>query len=359
MIIKSIKLKNFRNYIDEEIFFNDNMNIITGKNAQGKTNLLEAIYILSCAKSFRSGKEKNFIRFDNEMAQVEMNYSAYEEESILKLKFSGERKKEISYNGIEIKKNSELSTKFCVTLFIPEHLELVKGSPEERRKFLDIAISQLKPKYQNILAEYTKVVSQKNYLLKKRKFTAENLDVWNDRLAKLGAYLIFMRGSYVKNLSEKAMEHHLSLTKGAEKLSFTYSFFDEFCLEGASQEEIRNVLAYEIMQRTQEEIQCEYSLIGPHRDDININLNGKSARLYASQGQQRSIVLSMKLSESEIVKESIGEFPVILLDDFMSELDKNRQLYVKKNLLDKQVIITTCLNIRGRTHKIEDGKEVK
>lgn len=341
MIIKKVKLQNFRNFIDEEIELNPEVNVIIGKNAQGKTNFLESLYLFSSAKTYRSATEKDLIRFGFDEFKITMDFESRENFYKGEYKFSVSEKRDVKYNGISVNKNTLLSEYFKTVLFCPEEMEMIKGEKELRRNFLDDAICVLKPNYAKILKDYNKCIKQKNTLLKKGNgsLISDMLDIWNQRLAEYGSRLMMYRGSYI-NLLEKYSESKMDeLTEGKEKLNINY-------VPSLKVPDINNVneikdIFLEITRRNKrEEIERGQSLIGPHRDDIEFDINNKNAKLFGSQGQQRSVILCTKLAMTEIIKDKIGEYPVLLFDDILSELDKKRQSYLVEKIKGKQTIIT-------------------
>jgi len=344
MKITDIEISNFRNIKTLKTKLSQSVNVILGKNAQGKTNLLESIYFFTGCKSFRANKDSELINFESDEAKVSLYFYAYNRQNLFEVNLYRDKKRRVLLNGVEIKKASEIAGIFNTVLFAPEHLNLIKEGPRERRKFLDIAISQLKPKYVKALDDYNKILVQKNALLKdmlKDPSLEDTLDIWNDRLANAGAYITFMRDGYISKLSEICKNNHEEISKGKEILDIKYMGFSKN-LGFNNVKDYKDLLIEEIKKKKADEIRCGLSIVGPHRDDVDILINGKAARLYASQGQQRSAVLSIKIAEADIVYSANGEQPVILLDDIFSELDRSRQNYILKKIKDKQVVITSC-----------------
>lgn len=357
-----IVLSDFRNIEEAELPFSETVNVICGDNAQGKTNLIEALFLFSSGRTFRPAKEKNLIRFGQERASVRLSFSSRGRDMETEIKLYQDKKKEIFINGVKAEKQSELSGLFCSVLFLPEHLELVKGGPSPRRRFLDFAICQLRPKYGAALTDYQKILMQKNNLLKdiyKNPQLRDTLDVWNSHLANAGAYISFMRQSYVKKLQGRAAQYQDDISGGKEKMEVFYQGFAEALPETLP--EIRDAFLLALREKEDEEIALGSGFVGPHRDDIKILLNQKDARLFASQGQQRSCVLSLKLAEGDAVLEGTGESPVYLFDDILSELDESRQNYIVQRIKEKQVFLTCCEKERfssfpdGRSFSMENG----
>lgn len=352
MNVLRIRTENFRNLERQELELCEGTNVIFGKNAQGKTNLLEAVYLFTQGKSFRTNRDRDMVAFGKEYADVSILFHSQDRENEFSIRLFGDnRRREVRLNGVELTKLQEVTGNFYTVLFTPEHLNLVKEGPAERRKFLDTAICSLKPRYYKATEDYGRILTQKNALLKdlhRYPSLADTLSVWNDRLASAGAYITYMRASYIRSLAAKCAENHLRISGGRESLALEYQFFDE---NGETEplldlKTCKAALKDAIDAAFEEELRAGVSLVGPHRDDINILLGGKQARLFASQGQQRSIVLSMKLAESELVHSDSGEMPVLLLDDILSELDRTRQSYILDQITDKQVILTTCERTR-------------
>jgi len=342
LYVKHLKLSNFRNYDNVELEFSDNFNIIYGENAQGKTNILESIFICASGRSHRTNRDLDLVKIGKQGYTVNLLVNKKDEETSIQISFRKDEKKSLKINDIPAKKIGNLMGHLNVVMFSPEDLLIIKEGPTERRRFLDIAISQLKPSYFYDLQQYAKIVSQRNTLLKEiqnRKSLLDTLEIWNNNIVKTGSRIIRTRKEFVKKLSKIAGEVHRKITNGAENLSLKYacSFNIENCesigeIEKAFEKALEEAYTKELTRCT--------TLVGPQRDDCEILLNGMSIKLYGSQGQQRSAVLSMKLSEIEIMKEDTGEYPVLLLDDVMSEMDVNRQEYLFESIKGNQTFIT-------------------
>ena len=362
MKINSISLENFRN-IENMIFLPDNeVNVIYGQNAQGKTNILEAIWLFTGCKSFRGNKDSEFIKFNNEFSKISLNYEDTIREKKAEIIISD--KKKALLNGVEKKSTADFIGEFYAVIFSPSHLSLIKDGPAVRRKFLDTAICQLKPKYAKTLSSYRKVLLQRNSLLKDIQYHSELydiLDVLDEQLAKYSSLIINERIKYIDLLSVKSEEIYSGISEQKEKLSIKY-----LCgIESLKNKEINDVYDFmteKIKQARKEDITFKSTSVGPHRDDIEINIENISARSFGSQGQQRSCALALKLGESEIIKDITGENPVALLDDVMSELDEKRQDYVLNHIKERQVFLTCCdpsqvLRLcKGKSFLIENGK---
>lgn len=364
MEVKSLKLINFRNYKNLDIDFSKSTNIIYGNNAQGKTNIVESIYLCASGRSHRTSKDFELLKNSEASFYIKLTLNKFENEGQIEITYSPEERKKIKINELPIKRLADLMGHLNAVMFSPEDLQIIKQGPSERRRFVDITLSQLRPSYFYDLQQYSKILYQRNTLLKsipERKELEETLTVWDKHLAKTGTRIMTGRYKFIKRLDGFAKQRHDLLTAGKENLLLKYapSFEYDFSLsEKEVEEEILRLLA----QNRRKEILKGISLIGPHRDDINIMLNGENTKVYASQGQQRTAVLSMKLAEIDLMKEESGDYPVLLLDDVLSELDDDR----KKQLLDgiegMQTFIT-CTD-RGlfdrsfedtRFYKVENG----
>ena len=351
MYIKEIKLKNFRNYDFEKIELSENTNIIFGDNAQGKTNILEAIFISSLGKSFRTNKEKELIKENEDKAIIEIKFLKNKREEKIKLEISD--KKLFFINDIPLKKTSEIVGKINVVLFTPEDIEILRNEPLRRRKFLNIIISQLRPKYIHLMAEYNRTLEQKNSYLKQIKYenkSKEILEIWDEQLVNLGLKIYEYRKEFIEKINNKIKKIHLETTENKENIEIKYK-------SNINQENYKKKLK----ENQEIDIKKGYTSVGIHRDDFEIYINNKNISIYGSQGQQRSSIISLKLAEAEVVYDEIEEYPVILLDDFMSELDKKRINGFIKNIKNNQVIITcteklTLDNMVYNLFKIENAK---
>lgn len=339
MILKNLKLKNFRNYGELSIDLFKGINIFYGENAQGKTNILEALYIFSSSKSHRGVRDKDLVKFDCEESEIEIDFISQNREQSAKYNIYTEKNKKLFINEIEQKKLKALFGIFGTVIFSPEDLNLIKEGPEDRRKFMDTDISQLRPDYYNILKDYKKVVILKNNLLKSDNTDEALLDVYNEKLALLAAKITVHRLRFIERISHLASLALLYISDKKEQIEIKYipGFSKEY---EVSVKNIKEAVLSELSEVKEEEIKKRVSLIGPHRDDIAFYLNGKDAKLYSSQGQQRSIILSLKLAEFEFMKEVMGEPPILLLDDILSELDIKRQNKLLNFIRDNQTVIT-------------------
>ncbi len=342
MILQSINLTNYRNIANAELKIDEELNVISGENGQGKTNLLEAIWLLTGGKSFRGGKDKELIKKSENFAIVEglLNQDSYE--NTLRITIAEHVKAKISRkakkNGVDIGRATLLAGTFPAVVFAPNHLQLIKGSPEGRRKFLDATLCQLYPNYLLIYRRYQRALLQKNAVLKKISFSTASkeqnmsiLEVYNNELVSSGEEIQKRRLEYIEKLIPYAILRYDEISKGAEKLTFKYlPSFEAGCFA----EKLKNAQEREISQGC-----C---LVGVHREDFDVFLNDESAKIYASQGQQRSAVLSLKLAEADVMYEVTEKKPAILLDDVLSELDSNRQGYLLQKVKGRQTFVTTC-----------------
>ena len=355
MFIKEIKIENFRNIENLKMMPSENVNVIFGKNAQGKTNILEAIWLFCGAKSFRTYKEQEFIKLSSEYFKNEMIFFDGERDNNIKISLS--QKKEVLYNGVKKKSAAEIAGNFTAVAFIPTDLMFIKGGPEIRRRFLDGVICQIKPSYISLLHKYNKILSQRNALLKDAYYNADIydlLDVYDREMAKTGTKIINERKNYLYKLNEKASSFYDGISGGKEKMRCFY-------ISSADDE---NEFYEKLKEKRREDIKQGFSSIGPQRDDIEVLIDEMSAKNYASQGQQRSIILTLKLAEGEIIYKEKGKKPIFLLDDVMSELDEYRQDFILNHVKENQVFITCCdissvLRLfSGKIFEIKEGKIV-
>jgi len=344
LYINKIYLKTFRNYETLNIDFSRDINIIYGNNAQGKTNILEAIYICATGRSHRTSKDVELIKAGNKNYFIKVKFNKlHQNENQIELCYDIIEKKKIKINEIPIKKIGDLMGKINAVMFSPEDLQIVKEGPAERRRFVDIAISQIKPRYFFDLQQYVKVLNQRNILLREleyKKSSISTLDTWNQSLIEYGSRIIKQRIEFLKVISDKARLIHSKVTDNTENLEIKY--IPSIGIEDKNYEndEIRQLFENRLLKLKDKEIYKKVTLVGPQRDDIEILINSRSIKQYGSQGQQRTAVLSLKLTEVEIIKDDIGEYPVLLLDDVMSELDLKRREYLINNIKGIQTFIT-------------------
>ena len=331
MYIEKIKLQNFRNYKQLELNLNKNINIIYGNNAQGKTNILESIFLCSFGKSFRTTKEKEMIKFDETNLVVEIFYKKKDRDGKIKTEIGD--KKQIYLNGIKIKKLSELLGNVNIVIFTPEDINILKDGPAGRRRFLDMMIGQLRPNYVYNLNMYLKTIEQRNNYL--RQIREENkpeemLEIWDEKLAEYAEIIFNYRNEFIKKIIQKINKIHSEITENKEKLEIEYI---------SNCENKENYLKL-LKERRKLDIIKGFTTKGIHRDDFMIYINEKEVGAYGSQGQNRTVVLSLKLAELNVIYDEIGEYPILLLDDFMSELDIERRKNFLNNIKNTQVILT-------------------
>lgn len=366
MIVRSLFLENFRNHAGTKILFSDRFNIIYGDNGQGKTNILEAIYLCASGRSHRTSKDSELIRFGESSYSISTFVKNTGLDKDININYLMDQKKQIKINEIPINKIGALMGNLYAVLFSPEDLFIVKQGPMERRRFVDITMSQIKPSYFYDLQLMAKILKQRNMLLKSlgsNSSLMDTLDVWNMKLAEVAAAIITARRSFAKKLSEMAQNQHKFLTVEKEVISFDYDCSFQIS-EGSEKNEIIDIYLKHLDKNISRDIALGYTAVGPHRDDYDISINGKSLKLYGSQGQQRSAVLSLKIAEIELIFNETGGYPVLLLDDVMSELDENRQKYLMDSIKNVQTFITctSCDHFRStlksscRYFKVDDGR---
>ena len=355
MWIKNIKIKNFRNYNQEEINLEKNINIFYGKNAQGKTNIIEAIFLCSLGKSFRAKKDNEMIKLNEENAIVEIEYEKSDRDGKIKIEIGN--KKNIYLNGIKIKKLSELLGNLNIVIFTPDDINILKGGPQNRRRFLDIMISQLRPNYMHILNLYIKTIEQRNNYLRqiKEEHKDENLlEIWDEKLAEYAIKIYEYRKEFIEKIIKKLDIIHKNITNGEEQIEL------EYVTECDSKEKYLKLLK----ERRKLDIIKGFTTKGVHRDDFMIYINRKDIKIFGSQGQNRTAMLSLKLAELQVIYDEIGEYPILLLDDFMSELDKTRRKNFLENIEGTQVIITgtdklDIENLEYLEYNVSNGKVLK
>ena len=355
MWIKKIKIKNFRNYESEEINLEKNINIFYGQNAQGKTNIIESIFLCSLGKSFRTKKDKEMIKLNEQNALVEVEYEKSDRDGKIKIEIGN--KKNIYLNGIKIKKLSELLGNLNIVIFTPDDINILKGGPQNRRRFLDIMISQLRPNYMHILNLYIKTMEQRNNYLRqiKEEHKDENLlEIWDEKLAEYAIKIYEYRKEFIEKIIKKLDIIHKNITNGEEQIEL------EYVTECDSKEKYLKLLK----ERRKLDIIKGFTTKGVHRDDFMIYINKKDIKIFGSQGQNRTAMLSLKLAELQVLYDEIGEYPILLLDDFMSELDKTRRKNFLENIEGTQVIITgteklDIENLEYLEYNVSNGKVLK
>lgn len=352
MYINKIKLTNFRNYDEQEIELGKKINVFYGDNAQGKTNIIEAIFLCSIGKSFRTNKESELIKFNKYISSVYIEYEKSDRDG--KIKIDLNNKKNIYINGIKIKKLSELLGNINTVIFTPDDINILKDGPQKRRRFLDIMIGQLRPNYIHILNMYNKTLEQRNNYLKQIKEynkSEEMLEIWDEKLAEYGEKIYIYRNEFIEKIKNKINKIHKKITNEKEEIKI------EYISNCSNKEEYLKLLK----ERRKLDIIKGFTTKGIHRDDFNVYINEELVNVYGSQGQNRTAVLSLKISELEVIYDEIGEYPILLLDDFMSELDENRRKNFLENIENTQVIITCTdkINLPNLDYNIYNVKQGK
>lgn len=359
MIIKSFRAQNFRNIEKCSLEFDGSVNLLLGENAQGKTNAVEGIYLFARGKSFRRGDERDLVRFGAEGFNLSIEYEDRDGKNTLEYSVFG-RERRRRKNGYKIARAAEMIGSFKAVLFCPDDLTLVKGGPDERREFLNVAISQCYPSYVNIYSDYKKALENRNAILKAASkglyFDESELSAWSESLAEYASHIYIQRKDYIKKLEVYAKAFMSEISDGKEELTMEYKS-DIESKEDISRNEIKEEYSRIFKENLLKERAAGVTLYGPHREDILISLNGKDSRVFSSQGQQRSIVLSLKMAEGEVSRELFSEYPVFLFDDVLSELDEKRQNYVLDGMKKRQIIITSCERLRtaGRVIEVKGG----
>ena len=360
MFIKRLQMLNYRNYNALDIELCPNVNVFMGDNAQGKTNILEAIYYCAFAKSHRTSKDKELINWNGEHAFISVDVGRERLDKRIDISILKDGKKSIRINKIKIKKIGELFGNFNVVMFSPEDLRIIKDSPGVRRKFINMELCQLNPKYYYNLVQYNKVLNERNILLRNRNTSSEMLEIYDMQLVEFGYNIIRDRIKYIESLNKYAEKIHSDITSGKEKINFKYI---------STIKDLENIKEnfYTLLEKSRSK-DCDRGItsIGPHRDDFFVYINDIDTKSYGSQGQQRTAVLTMKFSSLEIIKELTGEFPVLLLDDVLSELDFNRKKYILSTIGQIQTVITCTgiedlyeyLDEKAKVFKVKNGEIV-
>ncbi|MEG2414184.1 MAG: DNA replication/repair protein RecF [Clostridia bacterium] len=339
MLIKSVTLKNYRNYSERTVFFKDGLNVIVGENATGKTNLVESIYCCAIGKSPRTNKYKELIKWKEKYAYIKVVFSKKGRDYTIEFSIDDSDKKRILVDSIPLTRIGELLGELNVVYFSPDEMKLIKESPQERRKFIDISLSQQNKNYFYSLGNYNNILAQRNKLLKTVFDTnrlKDALFAWDRQLVKYGAYILEKRFEFVDKIKEYAREIHFFLTDNKEELQLEYESFSTH----QTREEIEKNFLSALEENLEKDIKLQYTSVGLHRDDMSISANGIDIRKFGSQGQQRTAALSLTLAEIEFFKSEIGEKPVLLLDDVLSELDEKRRAKLMELSQGMQTIIT-------------------
>lgn len=357
MKLEEISIKNYRNIREINFLPCPGINVIYGDNAQGKTNLMEAIWLFTGNSSFRGAKTNELPLFGSEQTNLEIRFSDRKREQKAEIMLGNRKRSRL--NGVELKTAGELNGNFYAVVFSPSDLSFIHEGPKGRRRFLDVAIAEIKPQYKSYLLTYEKLVEQRNALLRGAAFypnMEENIDVWDFQLAKVGTILSIYRGEYVRKLQVLAQKIY-------DGLSFEKEYFD-CCYSSTVFDDINRITSYEdifvnqyyqcLKESYSADLKQGFTGVGIHRDDLELAIDKKLVRIYGSQGQRRSSIIALKLAEASLLKKATGESPVMLLDDVMSELDVSRQGYILNHLQDMQVFITCC--DVSNTMKLKNGK---
>ena len=365
MRIDGLEVSGFRNYDHAALSFDESCNVIYGENAQGKTNLLEAIHYLACGKSPRAHSDKELIGFNRESARLQGYIQSRERSFVTTVDLYRGKRRKMTVNGVAAKNSAALSDVLHTVFFAPEDLFLIREGAAARRRFMDQSLCQLRPKYAEALGEYTRLYEHKTRILRDCGEMPQLLDMlpeFNARLCEVGAILIYYRARFCEALASYAYQAHRECSGGKEELSLLYQTVSTVEDPMADVAVLRKQLQEHQAAHFDAEIASRLCLSGPHKDDIEVSVNGQSARAYCSQGQVRTAALSLKLAEREIHKNTFGEYPVMLLDDVLSELDPKRQEYVLNRISGGQIFITCCENdrldtlLQGKVFHVKNGE---
>ncbi len=361
MIVEKLSLSNFRNYEAQQIEFDKNINIIYGNNAQGKTNILEAIYLFSLGKSNRAQKDREMVRFGCEKSEISIDFVSKERQKEGKIIIEKDRRKKIFLNDIPVRKNSELVGNLNVVFFGPEYLVLIKEGPKRRRKNLDVLICQLKPSYLSAISEYKKIIEQKGSLLKNENLDMMLLSVLDEKILELSVYISKVRYEYIKKIERIARDVQKEISDGKEEFAMKY-ISSGITLNDENIKNLSEMFGEKMLELSKRELKYRECIFGTHRDDIEFFINGKELKNFGSQGQQKTAILVQKIAEIELFFEETGEYPILLLDDIMSELDEKRQEFIINKIKKGQIFITSTdiekfKNLEsGKLLKIEKGR---
>ena len=342
MIIKSLQVQNFRNFEYQDFQFAPGVNILLGDNAQGKTNVLEALWLFSACKSFRVNDDKPFIKIGEHRSAIYGEYQRNDRIYRPVMKFYDDKRREIFLNNVAVRPR-EIVGQFPAVLFFPDHLSLVKGSPELRRKFLDLALCQTDPSMLMVLNEYNKVHQQRNALLKqyRERIDAKSaLDIWDEKIASLSARIAWKRNEFLTQMAPFAQKVMDEISGGKETLDIVYRTVCNLPVRDL--EDLEDKFFYALKSHREKDIITGHTSTGVHRDDFDLFINGENSKLYASQGQQRSVVMALKMAEADLLRNATGEFPIMLFDDVFSELDPYRRSYIIERIRGRQVILSCC-----------------
>lgn len=351
MYIKRLQLLNYRNYAALDITLGKNVNVFIGDNAQGKTNILESVYYCAFAKSHRTSKDKELINWNGENTFISINVSKLRMDKRIDINILKDGKKAIRINKIKVNKIGELFGSFNVVMFSPEDLRIIKDSPGVRRRFIDMELCQLNSRYYYNLVQYNKILNERNIVLKNRNIDKDILEVYDIQLIEYGYNIIIDRIKYMDKLNYYGKNIHKDITSGKEDIEFKYV---------STIKDLTNIKEnfYNILkQNRKKDIDKGITSVGPHRDDFSVLINSVETKIYGSQGQQRTAVLTIKFSSLNIIKELTGEYPVLLLDDVLSELDFSRKKYILSTIGEIQTIIT-CTGIEDLTDYLDENSKV-
>lgn len=352
MHIDQLKLRNYRNYEQLDISFDDKINVIIGENAQGKTNLMEAIYVLAFTRSYRTPKEKELIKWEKDFAKIEGKITKRNRSYPLEIIISNQGKK-AKLNHLEQKRLSDYIGALNVVMFAPEDLTLVKGPPQIRRRFIDMELGQIQPTYIFHLGQYQKILKQRNHLLKQmqrqKKPNETVLQVLTEQLIEHATILLEKRFAFIGLLRKWAIPIHYEISRTKEQLEIIYNPSIDV-LESADKAKIEMTFMEKFGSIRQSEIDRGTTLIGPHRDDLSFYINDKDVKIYGSQGQQRTTALSVKLAEIDLIHHQVGEYPILLLDDVLSELDNYRQSHLLSTIQGKVQTFVSTTSVDGIHH---------
>ena len=367
MIVRKLELRDFRNIEEISLVPGEKVNVICGENAQGKTNLIEALWLFTGAKSFRQTKDCEFLRFGTEKAVLRAEFFAEGRDQSAEITFSPN--KAMKKNGIDVKTSADYAGTCGGVVFTPAQMDLFRDGPKERRKLIDTSLCQLYPRYLSILSDYKKVLEQRNTVLKDARFHAslfDMMDVYDEQLAKMGASILKTRVSYCEKLTERAKDIYEGMSGGRE--TFGAGYMSTVLPEGQAADPSMSTaewaqLLFDKLAESRS-VDCEHGMtsVGPHRDDVEVTLDSLPVRSFGSQGQQRSCILSLKLGEAKLLGEAMKEPPLILLDDVMSELDSLRRDYILNSIGESQIFLTCCDRelfsglAAGRVFHMEKGK---
>jgi DNA replication and repair protein RecF len=350
MYVKNISLLDYRNYESLNIQLIKNVNVFVGDNAQGKTNILESIYYSAFGKSHRTSKDKELINWKKENAYISLLIGKNRLDKKIDINILRDGKKAIKVNNIKVGKIGELFGTFNVVMFSPEDLKVIKESPTIRRRMLDMELSQVSPKYYFNLVQYNKILNERNIVLKSKIFNQDILDVYDIQLIEYADYIVSKRLEYIDKINFYGRYIHDEITSGKEKIEFKYN-------STVNLEDFKNSYLQKLKYNTLKDRERGATSVGPHRDDFSVFINSIDTKIFGSQGQQRTSILTMKFSSLKIIKEITGEYPVLLLDDVLSELDSSRKKYILNSINDIQTVIT-CTGVEDLKDYLDDKVKI-